>query len=47
MKRSLFVAALAVLSASAANAEDLAAGATSFKKCVTCHDPPRTRSVRC
>jgi cytochrome c len=38
MKRILFVAAIAVLSAGAANAEDLAAGATAFKKCAPCHD---------
>ena len=38
MKRILFVAAIAVLSAGAAKAEDLAAGATSFKKCAPCHD---------
>jgi cytochrome c len=38
MKRILFVAAIAVLSACAAKAEDLAAGATSFKKCAPCHD---------
>jgi len=38
MKRILVVAAFAVLSAGAANAEDLAAGATSFKKCAPCHD---------
>ena len=38
MKRIFFVAAIAVLSAGIANAEDMAAGATSFKKCVPCHD---------
>src|ERR1700757_8344 len=38
MKRILFVAAIAVLSAGAAKAQDLAAGATSFKKCAPCHD---------
>ena len=38
MKTILFVAAVAVVSAGAAKAEDLAAGATSFKKCAPCHD---------
>jgi len=38
MKTILFVAAIAVVSAGAAKAEDLAAGATSFKKCAPCHD---------
>ena len=38
MKTILFVAAFAVVSAGAAKAEDLAAGATSFKKCAPCHD---------
>ena len=38
MKTILFVAAIAVISAGAAKAEDLAAGATSFKKCAPCHD---------
>ena len=38
MKTILFVAAIAVVSAGAAKAEDLTAGATSFKKCAPCHD---------
>ncbi len=38
MKRFLLVAAIAVLSGGAANAQDTAAGATAFKKCVPCHD---------
>ena len=38
MKRLLIAAALATISASVAHAEDLAAGATSFKKCAPCHD---------
>jgi len=38
MKKLLTVAAIAMLSAGVANAEDLAAGATSFKKCAPCHD---------
>ena len=38
MKRVLAVTAFAMLAASTAQAEDLAAGATSFKKCAPCHD---------
>jgi cytochrome c len=38
MKRFLMLTAIALLSAGAAHAEDPAAGATSFKKCVPCHD---------
>ena len=38
MKRVLAVTALAMLAAGTAHAEDLAAGATSFKKCAPCHD---------
>jgi len=38
MKKFLMLAAIAILSAGTAQAEDLAAGATSFKKCAPCHD---------
>lgn len=38
MKKFLVVAALATLAAGTAHGEDLAAGATSFKKCAPCHD---------
>jgi cytochrome c len=38
MKRFLVVTALAILSASAVNAQDPAGGVTAFKKCVPCHD---------
>jgi cytochrome c len=38
MKRFLMLTAVVMLSAGAASAEDLAAGATSFKKCAPCHD---------
>jgi cytochrome c len=38
MKRILIAAAIAAASASAANAQDVTAGATSFKKCAACHD---------
>jgi cytochrome c len=38
MQRILLASAVMVLSAGAANAEDLAAGATTFKKCAPCHD---------
>lgn len=38
MKRVLILTAIATLAAGAASAEDLAAGATSFKKCAPCHD---------
>ena len=38
MKKFLILTAVALLSASAANAEDMAAGATAFKKCAPCHD---------
>jgi len=38
MKRILIAAAVFVASVGAAGAQDLAAGATSFKKCAPCHD---------
>src|SRR3974390_3051690 len=39
MKGLLLTAmAISILSVSAAGAQDLAAGATSFKKCAPCHD---------
>jgi len=38
MKRILIAGAVAVLSATTAGAQDVAAGATSFKKCAPCHD---------
>ncbi|UVO38944.1 cytochrome c family protein [Bradyrhizobium arachidis] len=38
MKRILTVIAVVAASVSAAAAEDVAAGATAFKKCVSCHD---------
>jgi cytochrome c len=38
MRKFLILTAVALLSASAANAEDQAAGATAFKKCAPCHD---------
>ena len=38
MKTFPMLAAVAMLSASAATAQDLAAGATAFKKCTLCHD---------
>ena len=38
MKKFLMLTAIAILSAGTAHAEDLAAGATSFKKCAPCHD---------
>ena len=38
MKRILIAAAVCVASVGAAGAQDLAAGATSFKKCAPCHD---------
>jgi cytochrome c len=38
MKKFLIATAIAMLWAGAANAQDLAAGATSFKKCAPCHD---------
>ena len=38
MKKFLMLTAIAGLSAGTAYAEDLAAGATSFKKCAPCHD---------
>jgi len=38
MKRSLVVVGALAVSVAFAHAEDLAAGATSFKKCVPCHD---------
>jgi cytochrome c len=38
MERFLVLTMVGMLSAGAANAEDLAAGATTFKKCSPCHD---------
>jgi len=38
MKRILIAAAVCVASVGVAGAQDLAAGATSFKKCAPCHD---------
>jgi len=38
MKGILIAAAVCVASVGAAGAQDLAAGATSFKKCAPCHD---------
>lgn len=38
MKRVLIAVAISVGSAGIANAQDLAAGATTFKKCAPCHD---------
>ena len=38
MKRMITAFAITVLSAGAAGAQDVAAGATSFKKCGACHD---------
>ena len=38
MKRLLTAVAISILSISGADAQDVAAGATSFKKCSPCHD---------
>jgi cytochrome c len=38
MKGLMIAAAIMVASAASTNAQDIAAGATSFKKCVSCHD---------
>jgi cytochrome c len=38
MKRLMIAAVALAAGAGAANAQDLAAGATSFKKCAACHD---------
>jgi len=38
MKRMIMAAALLLASAGVAGAQELAAGATSFKKCAACHD---------
>jgi cytochrome c len=38
MKRLLTAVAISIVSASAAGAQDVAAGAASFKKCAACHD---------
>jgi cytochrome c len=38
VKRILIAIAVAAASASAASAQDVTAGATAFKKCVSCHD---------
>jgi cytochrome c len=38
MKKLLIAATVSVVSAGAAGAQDVAAGATSFKKCAACHD---------
>ena len=42
MKRLMIVAAAVAGAATAAHAQDLAAGATSFKKCAVCHDVGET-----
>ena len=38
MKRAMMAAAVLVASAGVAGAQDVAAGATSYKKCAACHD---------
>jgi len=38
MKRILVAAAVSIVTAGAAGAQDMAAGAASFKKCGPCHD---------
>ena len=38
MKRVITAVAISIVSASGACAQDVAAGATSFKKCAACHD---------
>lgn len=38
MKRLLTAVAISIVTASGAGAQDVAAGATSFKKCAACHD---------
>lgn len=38
MKRMITAVAISMVSASGTMAQDLAAGATSYKKCVACHD---------
>ena len=38
MKRLLTAVAISIVSAGGAGAQDVAAGATSFKKCAACHD---------
>jgi len=38
MNGLMIAAAIMVASAGSTNAQDIAAGATSFKKCVSCHD---------
>jgi cytochrome c len=38
MKRILIAIAVVAASAGAASAQDVTAGATAFKKCVSCHD---------
>ena len=38
MKKLLLVAAVTAVSTGLVSAQDLAAGATSFKKCLACHD---------
>lgn len=38
MKRMITAAAISIIWAGSALAQDVAAGATSYKKCVTCHD---------
>lgn len=38
MKRMITAAAILVVSAGVAGAQDLTAGATSYKKCAACHD---------
>jgi cytochrome c len=38
MNKLMIAAAIMVASAGSTNTQDIAAGATSFKKCVPCHD---------
>ena len=38
MKKLLLAAAVTTMSTGLASAQDLAAGATAFKKCLACHD---------
>lgn len=38
MKRMMMAVAITVISVSGASAQDVAAGATSYKKCTACHD---------
>lgn len=42
IRKTMIVAAMLAASAGLASAQDLAAGATSFKKCAPCHDVGET-----